>query len=619
MPNSMVPRFAADNSNNAPAATWLAFAHLCDQLASTRSKLSKRKAIADFLRPLAAPPAGLAAQFLTGTPFPEADERKAQTGGQTLVRVVREITGATPEQFSAAYRKYGDLGAAAEDLMRGQASVDAPLTLEEIHRTFQELAATRMQSTKTAILQRLLRALTPIEAKYCIKLLLGDMRIGVKQSLVEEAIAEACGEPVADVRRAETMLGDIAAVVALAWTHSLASARFRMFHPLGFMLATPAPDVQEAFARFLPDGAGTPTGQVENKYDGMRAQIHCGAAQEPGRVRIFSRTREDITASFPELVEWFAMAPEPAVLDGEILAWDPAEARALPFTSLQPRIGRKRVTPKMRAETFLVFVAFDLLAVREQLLLEQPLQERRARLEQWSERMLLAAAANPLSVPAGQPELFSGDTSASERIPRLHLAPAQPVQSAAQIDAAFDEAQQSGNEGLMLKALDSVYEPGRRGLAWIKLKRELSTLDVVVTAVEYGNGRRAAVLSDYTFAVRVGDQLRNIGKAYSGLTDAEILELTQHFLANQIDSRGGQILVEPTIVLEVAFNNVMQSERHDSGYALRFPRIVRIRPDKPITEIDTLERVAELFRNQHKGAAANARGSGSANVRGDDR
>jgi DNA ligase-1 len=485
------------------------------------------------------------------------------------------------------------------------------LTLAAMHRNLQDLAAARTQSAKAAILQRLLRAMTPVEAKYCIKLLLGDMRIGVKQSLVEEAIAEACGEPVADVRRAETMLGDIAAVAALAWAHTLSSARFRMFHPLGFMLATPAPDAQEAFARFLPEAVGTPTGQLENKYDGMRAQIHCGAAQEPGRVRIFSRTREDITASFPELTEWFAAAPEPAVLDGEILAWDPAEARALPFTCLQPRIGRKRVTPKVRAETCLLFVAFDLLALGEQLLLERPLRERRSRLEQWSERMQQAAAAHPIAI-TGQPELFARHLAASERISRLHLAPAQPVQSVAQIDAAFNEAQQQGNEGLMLKALDSVYEPGRRGLAWIKLKRELSTLDVVVTAVEYGNGRRAAVLSDYTFAVRDGEQLRNVGKAYSGLTDAEILELTRYFLANQIGSPAGQILVEPTVVLEVAFNNVMQSERHDSGFALRFPRIVRIRPDKAVTEIDTLERVAELFRNQHKGAAANARGSGSA-------
>lgn len=607
MPKSMVPRFPEENTGERPAGTWLAFSLLCEELAATRSKLAKGKEIADFLRPLPAASAGLAAQFLTGTPFSEADERKAQVGGQTLVRAVREITGCTPEQFSAAYRQYGDLGAAAADLLRDFEPAGAPLTLQDIDRLLQDLAAARMQSAKVTLLQQALKALTAVEAKYCIKLLLGDMRIGVKQSLVEEAIAAASEEPVAAIRRAETLLGDLSAVVALAWTHTLASARFRMFHPLGLMLATPSAGADEAFARFLPDAAGLPTGQLENKYDGMRAQIHCGDPDQPGRVRIFSRTREDITESFPELTEWFANAPAPAVLDGEILAWDRSTDRALPFTGLQPRIGRKRVTAEMRSATFLAFVAFDLLLHRDRLLLEQPLRERRVELELWCQRMQEAAATQGSIPGGGQPALFSDDPAGVAPVPRLRLAPAECVRSAAQIDAAFDDAQQQGNEGLMLKALDSVYEPGRRGLAWIKLKRELSTLDVVVTAAEYGNGRRAAVLSDYTFAVRDGEQLRNVGKAYSGLTDAEILELTGHFLANQFGLRGSQLLVEPTVVLEVAFNNVMASERHDSGFALRFPRIVRIRSDKPVAEIDTVDRVAELYRNQHKGSAANAR------------
>jgi DNA ligase-1 len=617
MPNSMVPRLPNELPSDPPAGTWLAFSLLCEELATTRSKLAKRKAIAGFLQPLPATTAGLTAQFLSGSPFPEADDRKTQTGGQTVVRVVQEITSCTPEAFSATYRRYGDLGSAVADLLQNQMPSGAPVTLEAMHHWLEELAATRTQNAKAALLRRILQALRAIEAKYCIKLLLGDMRIGVQQSLVEEAIAAASEEPVAAIRRAETMLGDLSAVVALAWTHSLSTARFRMFHPLGFMLATPSPDGEAAFARFLPDAAGQPTGQMENKYDGMRAQIHCGDPAQPGRVRIFSRTREDITASFPDLTEWFANAPEAAVLDGEILAWDSDAARALPFTRLQPRIGRKRVTAEMRSATFLIFVAFDLLAHQEALLLEQPLRERRERLELWSERMQQAAAALPPVAATGQPELFTEGHASKTEPSRLVVSPAQPVASAEQISAAFDAAQQQGNEGLMLKALASVYEPGRRGLAWIKLKRELSTLDVVVTAVEYGNGRRAAVLSDYTFAVRDGEQLRNVGKAYSGLTDAEILELTGYFLANQIDRRGSQILVEPTVVLEVAFNNVMASDRHDSGFALRFPRIVRIRSDKPVAEIDTVERVATLFRNQHKGAAANARVN--ANGRDDDR
>jgi len=179
-------------------------------------------------------------------------------------------------------------------------------------------------------------------------------------------------------------------------------------------------------------------------------------------------------------------------------------------------------------------------------------------------------------------------------------APAVPADSPQQLETLFEAAQARGNEGLMIKDVDSEYAVGRRGRSWLKLKRELATLDVVVTAVEYGHGRRISVLSDYTFAVRDGDRLLNIGKAYSGLTDAEIAELTQWFLAHTLDDRGFTREVEPKIVLEVAFNAVMKSDRHNSGFALRFPRILRIRRDKSPSEIDTIERVREIFDKQKK-------------------
>ena len=156
-----------------------------------------------------------------------------------------------------------------------------------------------------------------------------------------------------------------------------------------------------------------------------------------------------------------------------------------------------------------------------------------------------------------------------------------------------------GNEGLMIKDLNSPYMPGRRGRWWLKLKRELATLDVVVTAVEYGHGKRTGVLSDYTFAVRKGEELVNIGKAYSGLTDLEIATMTEWFLAHTTADHGFTREVEPEIVLEVAFNAIMRSDRHDSGYALRFPRIVRIRGDKPPAEINTVEDVEAIYVRQH--------------------
>jgi DNA ligase-1 len=169
-----------------------------------------------------------------------------------------------------------------------------------------------------------------------------------------------------------------------------------------------------------------------------------------------------------------------------------------------------------------------------------------------------------------------------------------------ELDQLFDAAQARGNEGLMIKDPESVYTPGRRGKSWLKLKRELATLDVVVTAVEYGHGKRIGVLSDYTFAVRDGERLVNIGKAYSGLTDAEIAEMTKWFLEHTIEDQGFRRVVEPKIVLEVAFNNMMESDRHESGYALRFPRILRLRPDKLPEEADTVERAREIYEGQGK-------------------
>lgn len=497
------------------------------------------------------------------------------------------------------------------------------------------MAAARTTLAKSKQLTDVLRGMAPVEAKYFIKLLLGDMRTGVKQSLVEEAIAAATGQELRTVRHAGMLLGNLAVVVALARENALSTARFQMFHPLGFMLATPAASSADAYARFTDLGTKDAGGggianenegsgpaaqihaaqihaaQIEDKYDGMRAQIHCGDPEQPGRVRIFSRTREDVTASFPEVAEWFAAVKMRAILDGEILAWDARASRALPFSTLQPRLGRTRVTDSMRTGIPILYLAFDLLLEGEDLLLHVPLRKRRALLEAWVAAALQSVDSNTL-LPRHpqQASLFETKPGTESNVPlaRLRLAPAIAMISAKQIDEAFYAAQARGNEGLMLKSMTSTYQPGRRGSAWVKLKRELATLDVVVTAVEYGHGRRAGVLSDYTFAVREGTGLRNVGKAYSGLTDEEILRLTPWFLEHRVEpsvgrfgqqglSRG-QIFVEPKVVLEVAFNNVMQSDRHDSGYSLRFPRILRLRSDKPVEEIDTVARVAQIFQSQ---------------------
>jgi DNA ligase-1 len=235
------------------------------------------------------------------------------------------------------------------------------------------------------------------------------------------------------------------------------------------------------------------------------------------------------------------------------------------------------------------------------LTIDLPLRERSSLLDEIVSRIIDEAASSPAASPE-QAQLTFADESA-DRLARIIRAPSFRATSAEEIDQIFDQARARGNEGLMIKNIESTYTPGRRGRSWLKMKRELATLDVVVTAVEYGNGKRAGVLSDYTFAVRGDDgRLMNVGKAYSGLTDVEIREMTEWFKAHTLEDRGHSRLVEPEIVLEVAFNNLMRSERHESGFALRFPRIVRLRPDKPVEEIDTVRRVEEIFRTQHRAA-----------------
>ena len=372
---------------------FLQFAEVCDRLAATSKKLEKRALIADYLRSLNVEDAARAALYLAGTPFPETDRRVLNAGGSLLSRALAEISGADRAAMHAAYRRHGDLGAAAQDLLEARSSPPASLTLKQLEEWLDAIAAARGPAAKLPLVLQLLRSATPIEAKYILKLAVGDMRTGVKQSLVEEAIAAAYEADPAAVRHAAMLTGSLPEVVAMAATQTLADARMKLFHPLGVMLASPVNSVDEAMKRFAEEiaaekDAGLLTSEpslsralIEDKYDGIRAQLHCGDPAQPGRVELFSRSREDLSEAFPELVEAFAGIREPAILDGEILAWSANSGRALPFSALQQRLGRKRVAREMQEQVPVIFMAFDLLSLNGNLLLDAPLTERRRQLE----------------------------------------------------------------------------------------------------------------------------------------------------------------------------------------------------------------------------------------------
>ena len=301
-------------------------AEACERIAGTTKKLEKIAIVADYLKARPPAEASIAAVFLSGRPFPLWQETTLQIGGRVLWRIVAELSGKSEAELTAAYRKLGDLGAVAEEVLpiatKADVGTGAParpgrakpgnpaLSLPDVAAKFREIAAARGPTAKAALTQELLSQATPLEAKYIVKIMTGDLRIGLKESLVEEAIAKAYGATLGGVQRANMLLGDVGETLKLAAAGKLGDAKMRLFHPLGFMLASPAESSEEALSYFE-------NALVEDKYDGIRAQAHCS----DGEVRIFSRTRDEITESFPELPDALAGLPEDAILDGEIVAW----------------------------------------------------------------------------------------------------------------------------------------------------------------------------------------------------------------------------------------------------------------------------------------------------------
>jgi DNA ligase-1 len=530
------------------------FAHAGASIGSTSATLEKTRILAAYLRSLNDDDLRRAAVFMSGRAFSPSKRRTLGLGWAAVSKAVTSISGLDEDELGRIFRKHSDLGDWAGEALAGRTQAE-PVTLQEIEEALEAIRTAR-GAKKSEPLEKLLRRLEPEAARFFIKIISGELRIGLSEGLVEAAIAEAFDVPITQVKRVHLITGDIGETAVRCKHKQFDTTTVTLFQPVRFMLASPVETPAEAFQRMGAESVWT-----EEKYDGVRCQLH----RQGERVELFSRDLKETTSAFPELSENAASIGHDVLFDGEVLAH--RDGRVLRFFELQRRLGRKNVTAELREEVPVVLVVFDLLWLDGRSLLDEPLEARRRLME---------------GLGLKHPFL---------------LARVEEATGPDHLDRIFAETRERGNEGLMVKDPLSPYTPGRRGLAWLKLKRPLATLDVVVTAVEWGHGKRKGVLSDYTFAVKDTStgRLVNVGKAYTGLTDAEIAEMTRRFLDITVEDHGHVRLVKPEVVLEVAFDSIQHSSRHKSGYALRFPRIVRIRDDKPVDEIDTVDRVTELY------------------------
>ena len=558
-----------------PATEFSHFVEMCEKVRQTASKNAKVSAIAEYLITLkdvdvktssgGDASLAVAALFMSGTIFPKGSGLALNVGFNTIMRSLSEITHLEPKEVQKIYLKHGDMGALAEYVVskRQQSPLMAQqLLLPDLYDQLRKIAdATGPGSSeaKRKILAGLLMNSSPLEAKYLIKIAGGELRVGVVEGLVELAIAKAFRRDVKAIRQAMLLSGDIAQVALLAKKDALSTAIMKPLTPLSFMLADvmfSAEEIEQYYNKPLI---------CEFKYDGIRVQLH----RFGGNVKMFSRKLEDVASSFPEIISAVSSIPSEFILDGELLAY--RADRPLHFQELQKRLRRKAVTDRLMAEIPVVYVPYDIMYLNGQSLIDRPLTERKKLLSQIRFR---------------EPIIDLGY---------------RVVSTAPEIACAFKESRDAGHEGLVVKELESQYYPGKRGRHWTKLKHELDTIDVVIVIAEYGHGKRAGTLSDYTFAVRDeydSGSLKTIGKAYSGLTDAEIGKMTEKLRSITIRDEGYRLIVRPEIVLEVAFDSIQKSDRHNSGFALRFPRIKYIRTDKTVSDIDTREKVQRIYERQ---------------------
>ncbi len=540
-------------------------AELGEQLAATKKKLEHSRLIGAYLKSLPPEEIAPAARLLIGRVLPESDPRVVNLSGAAITRVLETVVGA-PVEWSGSAVDFGD---AVEKWLtaRGWIPRPSPLALLEVFNAYQEIAETTgagSRERKDALLADLFARATPVEAKYLVKQVTQEMRVGVSEGSLLDALVRTTGIPGPTIRRANQFAGDVGAVARAAITQGeqgLAHLAMQVGRPLKPMLAQTAEDVPDAFEKM--DGPLA----LEYKLDGARVQIH----KRGDTVQLFSRHLSDITASLPEVAEEARreLKARDAIVEGEVIAVD-ANGRPRPFQILMRRVGRERDVEAIQEEIPVHLYLFDCLYREGETLLDESNTARWQALEQVAGKI--------------------------DRVPRLE----RP--DAASGEAFMARARSLGHEGLMAKQLASPYTPGERGKYWLKIK-PVMTLDLVIVASDWGYGRRHGWLSNQHLAARDAEtgQFMEVGKTFKGLTDAEMTELTQRLLALKIRETRGTVWVKPQIVVEVAFNNIQRSPVYKSGVALRHARIVAFRPDKPAEETETVASLRAIMEREEAG------------------
>ena len=555
------------------------FVSVCEEIQSSTSKNKKVDILSKYLAKLSEDSLPLAARFLGGRIFPKGSALSLNLGFTTIMNSLCEIAELTTTEIQQIYLKYGDLGKLGEYAISKKHTVPLFQQLEKqdtltmsyvfsILKKIADIEGAGSNKDKKKNLTGLLISCSPMEGKYLIKIMNGELRIGLVEGLVELALAKAFDSSIKDIREAMLLSGDIGSVSLLAKNKTLNTMEVRPLSPLSFMLADVMFTAEEVISYYGKSLI------CEYKYDGIRVQLH----KFRDTIRMFSRKLEDIAFAFPEIVEAFKnesltsfyFKSSDFILDGEIIGFK--NSKPLHFQELQKRLRRKKLTDKFAELVPVIYVIYDILYLEGEQLIKQPLSKRKEILSKIQFR---------------QPILNSTYILTDSIVKIVDL---------------FNQSKEMGHEGLVIKDPSSQYHPGKRGRHWIKLKKELDTIDAVIVIAEYGHGKRAGVLSDYTFAVKdLGDgrnSLKVIGKAYSGLTDREIYEMTDRLRLATIKNEGYRLLVRPEIILEVAFDSIQKSNRHNSGFSLRFPRIKSIRTDKSIAEVDSLQKVIQIYEKQ---------------------